>query len=741
MALALVCGSAWAQVSTSPNLVPLPNHWTTNGQSVAQSYAINQALALSGSDVRINGFDYGYQYNLGSSWTQCTATNQDGSCSWTMTFNPRVDVNVSIRSNTNTQIYGTTHTETGVNTGNRSRDFQYRFTDPRDLLSLGNFNYTASTSPNSTVFGMYSRAVYTVDPCVADPQSSPTCPGFKTYHTFGDDTWVNVPLKFPFPFYGQVFTNSFMFSNGVVGFMSVGQQPSDAFCCAGEPINNGSTRFNYTIAPLNTDLMPQANSVFWTQGTNEHQRYVWENISEISNGNNLNTFGVEIKPSGYIGLRYQSVNVTQPTTSAIVGNAALGEYTQNFHGSGFTTTTVPGLIEYQSTGSICTSNPLASPQCPGYQQAYFTQQCSVNPLYNSACPGYAQAYFNQQCTANPLSNASCPGYATAFLNQQCLASPLFSVDCAGYAQATQQCSVNPLSASYCPAYQTASAQCQANPLNANYCPGYSTAVTACSSNPLSNSLCSGYQAANTACSANQLTYTYCPQYTAKLLACSADSQSNTMCPGYKTVTAQETTSTATVTEVAAAPTTESVAIKDSTVAAAIAAPSATSATSVTSVIAPPPPTAPAASPTAKAVEAATATPVASVAKQEEQKTESKKTDAAVAAVEKKAASAPAGGNRSEAARAAAVQRAKELTAEAGKAETLEAQTAVQGAVLGLMNYVPGFSAYQNSTVPDVLGAQVIRQYGKPPVDNARSQRLLGGANERLWRELVDSQYK
>jgi hypothetical protein len=162
----------------SDNLVPFPNHWTTNGQSINQTYAINQALSSVGAGVVIHGFNYGYQYNLGSSYSQCTAFNQDGSCSWTMTFNPRVDVNFKIRSNTNSLLYDITHSETGANTGNRSRDYQYRFASPQSITSLGTIGYSASAGANSTVFGMYSRAAYTIDQCVVDPLSSTTCPGY-----------------------------------------------------------------------------------------------------------------------------------------------------------------------------------------------------------------------------------------------------------------------------------------------------------------------------------------------------------------------------------------------------------------------------------------------------------------------------------------------------------------------------------------------------------------------------------
>jgi len=165
-------------IITSGNLVPYPNHWTINGATINNSYAINQALGLAGSQVRIHGFDYGYQYNLGSSYTQCTAFNQDGSCSWTMSFNPQVAVNFSVKNSAGSTIYSQNHTHTGSNTGNQSRSYQYRFGTSQDLLNLGTIGFTGTTSGNSTLFGMYNQAVYTNDSCASDPLISPTCPGY-----------------------------------------------------------------------------------------------------------------------------------------------------------------------------------------------------------------------------------------------------------------------------------------------------------------------------------------------------------------------------------------------------------------------------------------------------------------------------------------------------------------------------------------------------------------------------------
>jgi len=166
---------------------------------------------------------------------------------------------------------------------------------------------------------------------------------------------------------------------------------------------------------------------------------------------------------------------------------------------------------------------------------------------------------------------------------------------------------------------------------------------------------------------------------------------------------------------------------NATVDSVVAAPSTTSATSVTSPI-----SVINSAPGAGAMNSASAPPPPGAAA--EQKADAKKTDSAVASVEKKA-----GGNAT-AARSAATEKAKELAKDVSRAATMEAQTATQGLLVGLIGYVPGFSAYQNSLVPDALGATVAKQYYKATVDNRSAQRQLSGANETRWKQIVDSQY-
>lgn len=240
-------------------------------------------------------------------------------------------------------------------------------------------------------------------------------------HQIYDDGYARVPLQFPFPYHGRVFTESFMFSNGVVGFLN----PTNSWCCTGFNLETSrGSPFDFAIMPLQTDLINYGQGRFLTEGTAQYQRYRWENISEYGVPQNLNTFGVEIRPSGYIGMHYEQVNISswRPVTIGMTGDTSAGEFTQRYHGPGFTSNEIVSYIT-QSTGDRCLVDPLSSISCPGYAQAYFNQQCSLNALYDSSCAGYAEAYFNQQCSLNSLYDRRCPGYETAYALANIMPAP------------------------------------------------------------------------------------------------------------------------------------------------------------------------------------------------------------------------------------------------------------------------------------------------------------------------------
>jgi hypothetical protein len=356
------------------------------------------------------------------------------------------------------------------------------------------------------------------------------------------------------------------------------------------------------------------------------------------------------------------------------------------------------------TPDPCTANPLSSTTCAGYAQAYQDQQCSMNPLYATTCAGYQQAYFTQQCTSNPLYNSGCPGYSTAYYNYQCSVNPLGDNTCPGYASAyhDQQCGISPLFMSDCPGYAQAykNQQCSLNPLYASDCLGYQAAyfTQQCAANGLYDRSCANYNEA------------YAKQ--------------NVLKPATTTTPVAVVTTTTTTT----ASNPAAIAISDPVVSDAVTTPSTTSATSptsVTSVVTTTALVSTAASPTAAATAAAT-TPAPAPAPTAETKAEAKKTEGAVAKA---------------AARGNAAAAAKDAATAATNAKSMEDQVATQGLVVGLMGYVPGFTAYQNSIVPDTLANAMARQYHKPTVDNRNAQRRLSGASDTKWQEMVDSQYK
>ena len=272
-------------------------------------------------------------------------------------------------------------------------------------------------------------------------------------HRISDDGFARVPLQFGFPYYGRVFTESFMFSNGVVGFLN----PTNGFCCNGFDITQPNHPFSFAIMPLQTDLLNYSGK-FLTEGTPHYQRYRWENISEYGRPGNLNTFSLEIKPSGFIGINYEKVNLEpwRTVTMGMTGDSSVNQYTQYYSGPGFRSTENVSYITH-STGDMCLSNPLSSPSCAGYQEAYTTLQCSSNPLYSPSCAGYAVAYLTQQCSLSSLYDSTCPGYAQAYFNQQCGLNALYDARCTGYSQAyfNQQCSLNPLYDRGCSGYNEA----------------------------------------------------------------------------------------------------------------------------------------------------------------------------------------------------------------------------------------------------------------------------------------------
>ena len=295
---------------------------------------------------------------------------------------------------------------------------------------------------------------------LADPE--------KEEVTIVDDGWVEVPLDFTFPFYGNNYVTSFMFSNGVIGFLDPLNIPgtgiqNDGLCCNSFDFtttayadmgatyggNHAGVRFDYVIMPWHTDLIDIGTGKFYIQGDDTFQAYFWENISEYYDQTDLNTFDTTIYPTGNIRFAYQAVDVqSHSVTVAIVGDLSAGEYTQWFYnnpstdGGVYWTSGDTAPVEISGGQSICDVDSTASYVCTyyavGYAEEIYNNACAASALYDPGCPGWATAYLSQQCGISALYSPSCDGYETAYIDNQCTLNPLYSVSCSGYSLAAAE---------------------------------------------------------------------------------------------------------------------------------------------------------------------------------------------------------------------------------------------------------------------------------------------------------------
>jgi len=303
-------------------------------------------------------------------------------------------------------------------------------------------------------------------------------------------------------------------------------------------------------------------------------------------------------------------------------------------------------------------------------------------------PSLSLNYTFDQCAANPLSSPTCPNYATAYFNQQCTISALYNPSCPGYAAAyfTQQCTANALYNPACPGYQEAyfSYQCSLDGLYSQSCPNYAEAYA----------------------------------------------KKNILNIG--TTTTTTTTATSAVTESATSTAkTDPVSIATTNTTTSTISP--TSVTSVTSVVSGGSTNATTAvvtstQPTAQSSTTTTTTASAPTS------TETRKTDTEVKSATSTSSSRDDMKGRIEA-------RAKEVARAGAEAKSFEAQTAVQGTVVALMGFVPGFDAYGSARITDVNAQQMARLYGRATVDNRAALRGLTGASDRLHSDMVDQQYQ
>ena len=409
---------------------------TATQRITAEAFAIQHALDLSNSGIKINGYNY--------SWYINNSGDQSGTLTGQVNFLRGTSIlrtdNYNYNAPTNGfQLYSGTQT----------------FANQESMLAGDSMTLSFTGKDSRFWAGYYGPQVrapsltlnYTTDPCLGNPAYSPSCPNYNTVVTSPNLlTGITGP---------QAYAINQALSNVGAGAMIHGFNYGYDYSVAGRQCSFFDmfgfclTGYNYSDAGVATVITDSNNATLFSE-------------SNVHNGGDNGT-------SGSYSKQFRFGTSRQITT---LGGFAMAPWTSG-------TASITNMYSNAVYTADPCLDPLSSPSCSGYAAAYFTQQCTANPLYNSACPGYAQAYFTQQCTVNALYDPSCPGYASAYLTYQCSINSLYSTTCVGYQQAyhDQQCSINPLHATTCTGYAVAykAQQCALDGLYDKTCPNYATA--------------------------------------------------------------------------------------------------------------------------------------------------------------------------------------------------------------------------------------------------------------------------
>ena len=151
---------------------------TQGGLNLNQAFAINTALQSAGVGAMVHGFNYGFNWRVGQSWYGCTATNQDGSCSWYMNVPAYANATVSLTNSSNQTIHSKSYSFTGDSTSGSVSD-KYLLSSSMNQSLLGTGRIVGSASgTNSSIEGAWATMIYTADPCIANPLYSSNCKGY-----------------------------------------------------------------------------------------------------------------------------------------------------------------------------------------------------------------------------------------------------------------------------------------------------------------------------------------------------------------------------------------------------------------------------------------------------------------------------------------------------------------------------------------------------------------------------------
>lgn len=356
--------------------------------TISQTIGINQALG--GTGIQVNGYNYSWDYRL---------VSNNGNA------NDKLTANITLTNSSGAVVESQDFSYTGAAhdtwfNESGSTTFSNPYTDPQSIsLSFsgkdGGFwaGYYGPELKNISLSLNYSAGQ---DPCIKDPLSSTTCAGYAEAYK-SQQCSMNPLYDSSCPGYAEAYFNQ-----------QCGYNPLYDAACPG----NSAVITSKNLVPNPGSWYREANQSFAINTALSHSgsglqvhAFRWGfqtfgfslfgitpgdfksdvNITD-SNGNSIYSFSTDWQNAG-IGYNDRSYYYQLPQSR---NNLTLGTFEYNTEVSGIASVgNFWATMLY--TPDQCSLDPLSSPMCSKYQEAFLEQQCGIYVMFSPQCPGYAEA--------------------------------------------------------------------------------------------------------------------------------------------------------------------------------------------------------------------------------------------------------------------------------------------------------------------------------------------------------------
>ncbi len=129
-------------------------------------------------------------------------------------------------------------------------------------------------------------------------------PGFTTY-SLSDDDMVEAIIPFEFPYFGMMYTELWISSNGFISFTNLGD---DDGCCEGSFMPSMDNILGAGIAPNWADYYPEEEGVVYTAGDANYFMIGFDAIPTCCGTTNYTTWQLILYPNGSFTMNLESID-------------------------------------------------------------------------------------------------------------------------------------------------------------------------------------------------------------------------------------------------------------------------------------------------------------------------------------------------------------------------------------------------------------------------------------------------